>query len=543
MPSSSQRPGPGKQTLVAQLGAPAVQQRAAEPATRDEASVQAAASQGTATPASALPFAAQIQRLFGRHDVSSVQAHTGPEAAAATRAMGAEAYATGDHVVLGRGSDLHTVAHEAAHVVQQRGGVQLKGGVGAAGDPYERHADAVADAVVGGRSAESLLDRHAAGGATQAVQRKEASDDAAMLENQARLKGTDVEIPVLEGVLLATRQEAVKRGLLSPASFSAGLALSQAMTQLQPAVAAKGLIDKGVQETAAVAAQRLYASLQRETADEKNFKDLPTMDESTAVTSQNPYTNDARLTTGFLVWSSTRDVGSWFEKVPALIRQDQWDEAFRGYRSMIEGLDLWVADQLRAKGKGTPEETLGNAHQHYGQLRTGLEAIADKHAKRLPALFHPDPKTIASEKAAGRPTADAVPMNVYFWKDAKDGRYHLYDLTTPGYPREQTIDGEPTAARMNAFFEEVARYPEGNVQYTLPSGAGGIAPTTGKIKWYEWAGYAGMALAAVGLAVLTAGASIPATVCFAAGALAGGSQPPATSSIRRGWVRPRRPRW
>ncbi|HEX3757619.1 MAG TPA: hypothetical protein VHW23_02895, partial [Kofleriaceae bacterium] len=38
----------------------------------------------------------------------------------------------------------------------------------------------------------------------------------------------------------------------------------------------------------------------------------------------------------------------------------------------------------------------------------------------------------------------------------------------------------------------------------------------------EWAGYAGLAIAAVGLGLLTAGASVPATVCFAAGAIAGG---------------------
>src|SRR5690606_15975344 len=45
-----------------------------------------------------------------------------------------------------------------------RGGVQLKGGVGAVGDTYERHADAVADLVVQGKSAESLLDAYAGGG-------------------------------------------------------------------------------------------------------------------------------------------------------------------------------------------------------------------------------------------------------------------------------------------------------------------------------------------------------------------------------------------
>jgi hypothetical protein len=52
---------------------------------------------------------------------------------------------------------LHTAAHEAAHVIQQRHGVQLLGGVGEVGDRYERNADAVADRVVAGRSASDLL--------------------------------------------------------------------------------------------------------------------------------------------------------------------------------------------------------------------------------------------------------------------------------------------------------------------------------------------------------------------------------------------------
>lgn len=517
---------PGKQTLVEQIVAPVVQRRAADKHDPSgEATVRVAASRGVATPASRLPFSDALQRAFGRHDISSIQAHTGPEAAASAHAMGADAYATGNHVVLGRGADLHTVAHEAAHVVQQRGGVQLKGGVGSAGDVYERHADAVADRVVAGQSAEELLDHGTmAGGrgATPAVQRKEGKDDDKILENQASLKGTDVEIPALEGALLATRKEAVKLGLLSQASFDAGLALSQAMTQLQPSVMAKGAVDRDVQDRAAAAAQQLFTALQRETAGDKNFKIVPSMAPSGAVTSQNPYTEEIRVTTTFLLWSHTNDVGSWLQQLPGLIRQGKWDDVFRGYRRMLDGLDLWVSDQLRKKGKGTPEEALGNAQQHYAQLRTGLEQIADKHATRLPALFHPDSKTVEKEKAAGRTAADTIPMNVYFWKDTTDGKFHIYDLTTPGRPHEQTVDGTPTAAMMNTFFEEVARYPEGEVRYTLPGGAAGVAPTTGKTKWYEWVGYAGLAVAAVGLALLSAGASIPATVCFAAGAVAGG---------------------
>jgi hypothetical protein len=136
-------------------------------------SVHAAAARGIAGAGARLPYSDQIQRSFGGYDISNVQAHTGASATAATTAMGADAYATGNHVVLGDGgTDLHTVAHEAAHVVQQQHGVSLSGGIGQAGDPYERHADAVADLVVQGQSAEGLLGEMAgsSGSASQGVQ-------------------------------------------------------------------------------------------------------------------------------------------------------------------------------------------------------------------------------------------------------------------------------------------------------------------------------------------------------------------------------------
>jgi Domain of unknown function (DUF4157)/CdiA C-terminal tRNase domain len=514
---------PGKQTIVEQMSMRSVQRRATEHRPTDE-DVQSAASRGVATSASPLPFSDAIQRAVGRHDGSSIQGHTGPGAASPVQAMSAKAYATGDHIVLDRGADLHTVAHDAAHAVQQRGRVQLKGGVGAEGNAFERDADAVADRVVAGQSPEDLLDHSGMGGthgATPAIQRKDGKDDARILEHQASLQGTDVEIPVLEGALLTTRKEAVQLGLLSQASFDAGLALSQAMSQLQPAVAAKAAVDPITQHRAAIAARQLFFALQRETADEKNFKILHSVVPSSGITSHNPYTGESRATTSFLIWSNTSDLGSRFEQLPGLILQGNWGAALHEYRRMLDGLDLWVADQLRKKGKGTPEEALGNAHEYHAQLRTGLEQIADKHATRMPALFHPDPETVVTEKAAGRSVADTIPMNVYVWKDEQDGKFHLYDLTTPGRPHAQAIVGPPTTATLNTFFEEVARYPEGEVRYTLPDGAARVAPTTGKTKWYEWVGYAGLAIAAIGLALLTAGASIPATVCFAAGAAAG----------------------
>ncbi len=133
--------------------------------------VQAKAAAGVAGGGGALPHGDRIQAAFGKHDISGVQAHVGGKAGAAAESIGAQAYATGDSVAFSRNPDLHTAAHEAAHVVQQRGGVQLKGGVGQAGDAYEQHADAVADLVVQGKSAEGLLDAKAGGGRTTAVQR------------------------------------------------------------------------------------------------------------------------------------------------------------------------------------------------------------------------------------------------------------------------------------------------------------------------------------------------------------------------------------
>lgn len=142
--------------------------------------VHTQAAEGLSGGGGTLPHLDRIQKSFGGHDVSDVQAHQGPEAARAARGMGAQAYASGDKVALGDDAkDLHTVAHEAAHVVQQRQGVSLSGGVGDKGDRYEQHADAVADAVVQGRSAEGLLGAPGRGGGGRAVQKavqKKAAD-------------------------------------------------------------------------------------------------------------------------------------------------------------------------------------------------------------------------------------------------------------------------------------------------------------------------------------------------------------------------------
>lgn len=147
---SGTQPGVGKHTLIEEtFGSPS----------RPHDLVGDAVSNGGGR----LPYLEEIQRSFGRHDVSGVSAHQGPSAGQAATALGARAFAVGNAVAFDGTPDLHTAAHEAAHVVQQRGGVQLKGGIGEVGDAHEQHANQVADRVVAGSSAEELLDRYTSG--------------------------------------------------------------------------------------------------------------------------------------------------------------------------------------------------------------------------------------------------------------------------------------------------------------------------------------------------------------------------------------------
>jgi len=181
-------------TTEADRGPPVQRQVGGEPVP-DSANPTSIARKGTDRVGAQLPHYDRIQAAFGRHDISGVKAHEGGAASEASRALGARAYAHGDAVAFASPPDLHTAAHEAAHVVQQRGGVQLSGGVDQSGDSYERHADAVADAVVAGRSAEPLLDQGSqtsrSGGYGAAVQRKpdDQGTDAAATGKAGAAKG------------------------------------------------------------------------------------------------------------------------------------------------------------------------------------------------------------------------------------------------------------------------------------------------------------------------------------------------------------------
>lgn len=100
---------------------------------------------------------AYFEPRFGQ-DFSHVHVHTGALAADSAQSIGATAYTAGSDIVFRTGhyaphteTGRHTLAHELAHVVQQRqADTSTPLELGAPGDAYEREADTVAAAVLAG---------------------------------------------------------------------------------------------------------------------------------------------------------------------------------------------------------------------------------------------------------------------------------------------------------------------------------------------------------------------------------------------------------
>jgi hypothetical protein len=132
------------------------------------------------------------------HDFSSVRVHNDASAGALAVSLGAHAFAVGEHIAFapglyqpGTGASRKLIAHELAHVVQQRRGLTgsiLRRGIGSAGDPYEQEAEAVAERVCRGTPSAPTRDSkptNSHGSGAGAVQCFSGSDAAAYAKTWA----------------------------------------------------------------------------------------------------------------------------------------------------------------------------------------------------------------------------------------------------------------------------------------------------------------------------------------------------------------------
>jgi len=145
------------------------------------------ASGGAPLPA---PLARGMERHFG-HDFSGVRIHHDSLADSSARAVHAHAYTVGSHVVFADGqfapqmsSGQRLLAHELAHVVQQRRLSTLPSGIGEAGSMLEREADHAADQVMTGAGAPTL------GAASRPLLLRQSADEPGVQRGQCH--GTDL---------------------------------------------------------------------------------------------------------------------------------------------------------------------------------------------------------------------------------------------------------------------------------------------------------------------------------------------------------------
>lgn len=126
-------------------------------------------------------------------DFSDVRLHTGAAARDSAAEIGARAYTSGSHIVIGDGGgDQHTLAHELTHVIQQRTG-PVSGTDGGTGlrisdpsDRYEREAEANASRVLSRPPAHSPV-------AESAGHAPSSPDTAATVQRRPREKPAEEE--------------------------------------------------------------------------------------------------------------------------------------------------------------------------------------------------------------------------------------------------------------------------------------------------------------------------------------------------------------
>lgn len=139
-----------------------------------------------------------FEKGFGE-PMGSVRVHEGAGCEEAVNAMGARAFTIGEDVVLGKaGGDQHVLAHEVAHVVQQR-----KGGPTPELDPGALHevaARRAADAVLGGGAHADVGSGTAVGVARDALPGEQMRGDKHPLTGQRRAREPVATSPPLPKV-------------------------------------------------------------------------------------------------------------------------------------------------------------------------------------------------------------------------------------------------------------------------------------------------------------------------------------------------------
>ena len=243
------------------------------------------------------------------------------------------------------------------------------------------------------------------------------------------------------------------------------------------------------------------------------MEDIEGADNAT-VAQKNPYTG----TQIQIIWpGGSNDVRGPFL---ASLKAGRWKEAGKTYRELVDGLDRWVAFVNREKYKtpdpDKPETQRAAVGERLTGLRRELRALEGKNPTRVAAVLHMD------EYFENMGDVQEVPLSLYYWKEGSN--WYVKDLTTPdeapalGRPRARGRDRARRAPVRRARRDR--SLPQGLHPLDAAERQGRPRAHRGPSKIKKWAGYIGMAAAAIGLGLVTFGTG---TVAVAGGYILAGS--------------------
>ena len=334
------------------------------------------------------------------------------------------------------------------------------------------------------------------------------AEDLAAAENAAAFSGLDqqagltdaaAEIESLDLQLSQLREAAHRDGVIGDDLFQTWQTLSLGFVALRFA-RRQGAVPVELRDRLAAEARAFYRALSAETTRDGE--------------SHNPYTGSGDNGRVCI------DAGANFAEA---IRAGRWDDAVSQFRTMVRGMDRWIMERHRARYpsnvEGRPEtQRAAIMEQIYGR-RDLVSGIAHRNPTRIRAVYHPRAEFESSGRIA------QVPLSLYFWRDDDGEDWIIKDCTTPQESPEYEGDGsagqlEPSLTAMGALDND-DHFQAGFINYVMPSGAPGRVETTGPSRVIRWLTIAGVATAAIGLGLLTAGAGTAAVTFLGISGLIG----------------------
>ena len=338
-----------------------------------------------------------------------------------------------------------------------------------------------------------------------------------------------------------------EKGFISPAMVNSFKELSEHMVRLAALAAApadrKAAVadSEGKVRAAAVsAAATLYKELEAATTGE--VKRERSVDSELPDSFSNPFTGaDLKEIKGKSYDDGYAEPSTYEQIRPgpaaalstALLGRDD-AKAARLWPGLQDGVERWAQTRLeRELGKNDPLVKQG---QYMTAMTNQLTKIKSK--KRLTRVLATFIADDSYRKEQG--FFPSLPLQLWVWQDDDEETWRIRDLTNPEKPFDGSagskeyrrvdnpaVDRPPDVPPHNLFkqLDDKKKYPKGLIRYEIPGTrwADQVVCHAEK-KWYEWVQDIGLAVAAIGLGLVTFGTGTVAVVgsyALAASALAG----------------------